>query len=101
MDKTKEQIRLEIEETRERMADTVDALFYRADVPARTKESLSHTREKALESLAMSRDAALQSLDKAGERATDYGRAHPLEAKAAAAGLALLVGVGIWAARRF
>jgi hypothetical protein len=34
-------IRHEIEQTRERMGDTVDALGYKADVPARAKESIS------------------------------------------------------------
>ena len=33
-------IRQEIEATRERMGETVDALSYRADVPARTRESI-------------------------------------------------------------
>src|SRR3954447_15859990 len=34
-------IRTEIEETRERMGDTVDALAYKADVKTRAKESVS------------------------------------------------------------
>ena len=34
-------IKDEIEQTRERMGDTVDALGYKADVPARTKESIA------------------------------------------------------------
>lgn len=34
-------IRDQIEETRERMGSTVDAIGYKADVPARTKESIS------------------------------------------------------------
>jgi gas vesicle protein len=34
-------IREEIEETRARMGDTVDALGYRADVPSRAKESIA------------------------------------------------------------
>ena len=34
-------IRQEIEQTRERMGDTVDALGYKADVPSRTKDSIS------------------------------------------------------------
>jgi hypothetical protein len=34
-------IRKEIEETREHMGETVDALGYKADVPARAKESIS------------------------------------------------------------
>jgi gas vesicle protein len=35
------QIREEIEETRTRMGDTVEALGYKADVPSRAKESVS------------------------------------------------------------
>ena len=34
-------IRQQLEHTRERMGETVDALGYKADVPARTKESIS------------------------------------------------------------
>jgi gas vesicle protein len=34
-------IREQIEQTRERMGDTVDALGYKADVPARAKDSIS------------------------------------------------------------
>jgi gas vesicle protein len=34
-------IRQEIEQTRERMGETVDALGYKADVPARAKESIN------------------------------------------------------------
>jgi gas vesicle protein len=34
-------IRQEIEQTRERMGDTVDALGYKADVPSRTKDSIT------------------------------------------------------------
>jgi gas vesicle protein len=36
-------IRREIEQTRERMGDTVEAIGYKADVPARTKEKVSDT----------------------------------------------------------
>jgi gas vesicle protein len=36
-----EAIRREIEQTRERMGETVDALGYKADVPARTKDRVS------------------------------------------------------------
>ena len=36
-------IRREIEQTRERMGDTVEAIGYKADVPARTKERVSDT----------------------------------------------------------
>jgi gas vesicle protein len=36
-------IRREIEQTRERMGDTVEAIGYKADVPARTKDKVSGT----------------------------------------------------------
>ncbi len=41
MGKDSSEIRREIEETRDRMGDTVDALAYKADVPSRMKESIS------------------------------------------------------------
>src|SRR5579872_993613 len=44
-------IRQEIEHTRERMGETVDALGYRLDVPARAKESVSGKVEQAKEKL--------------------------------------------------
>ncbi len=39
-------IREEIEQTRERMGETVDALGYKADVPARAKDSISDRRTR-------------------------------------------------------
>ncbi|MBC5829184.1 MAG: DUF3618 domain-containing protein [Candidatus Eremiobacteraeota bacterium] len=41
MGKDSSEIRREIEETRDRMGDTVDALAYKADVPNRMKDSIS------------------------------------------------------------
>ena len=41
MGKDPDQIRREIEDTRDRMGDTVDALAYKADVPSRVKDSIS------------------------------------------------------------
>ena len=41
MGKDPDQIRREIEDTRDRMGDTVDALAYKADVPNRVKDSIS------------------------------------------------------------
>ncbi len=40
-------IRREIEETRERMGETVGAIGYKADVPSRTKEKVSGTVQQA------------------------------------------------------
>ncbi len=41
MGKDPDQIRQEIEDTRDRMGDTVDAIAYKADVPSRVKESIA------------------------------------------------------------
>ena len=38
-----EAIRREIEQTRDRMGDTVEAIGYKADVPARTKDKVTGT----------------------------------------------------------
>jgi ElaB/YqjD/DUF883 family membrane-anchored ribosome-binding protein len=41
------QIRQDIENTRERMGETVEALGYKADVPGRAKEAISSRRDRA------------------------------------------------------
>lgn len=43
------EIRKEIEETREEMGETVDALGYKADVPSRAKESIADKRDRLKE----------------------------------------------------
>jgi hypothetical protein len=78
MDKTKEQVRREIEQTRLRMGDTVDALMYRADVPARARESLTESSQKAV----------------------DYGRTHPAYVGAGAVALGVAAALLGWARRR-
>ena len=45
MEKDPEEIREEIEETRARMGDTVDAMGYKADVPTRTKEFVADKKD--------------------------------------------------------
>jgi hypothetical protein len=45
MAQSSDEIRAEIEGTREQMGATVDALAYKADVPGRTKEWLGETKE--------------------------------------------------------
>jgi Protein of unknown function (DUF3618) len=48
MGKEPEDIRNEIEETRARMGDTVEALGYKTDVKSRTKESISSAKESVV-----------------------------------------------------
>ena len=45
MDQTSDQLKADIEQTRDEMGDTVEALAYKADVPARTKEWLGDKKE--------------------------------------------------------
>ena len=45
MAQTSDELRREIEDTRDRMGETVDALSYKADVPTRTKEWLGDKKD--------------------------------------------------------
>ena len=45
MDQTSDQLKADIERTRDEMGDTVEALAYKADVPTRTKEWLGDKKE--------------------------------------------------------
>ena len=42
-----DRIRAEIEQTREEMSETVDAIGYKADVKSRAKENLQEKKESA------------------------------------------------------
>jgi hypothetical protein len=50
-------IRRDIEETRERMGDTVDALAYKADVKTRAKESVSDKVDSVKEKITGAKDS--------------------------------------------
>ena len=50
-------IRREIEETRERMGETVGAIGYKADVPSRAKEKVSGTMQSVKESITGAADS--------------------------------------------
>ena len=60
-------IRREIEQTRERMGDTVDAIGYKADVPARTKEKVSDTFTGVKERIGGAASAVNDSTPSAGD----------------------------------
>lgn len=49
MGKASDEIRGEIEETRERMAETADAIRYRADVKTRTKEAVAEKKDSLVD----------------------------------------------------
>jgi hypothetical protein len=87
MGKDPDTIRREIEETRERMGETVDAVGYKADVPARTKEKVSDSVDSAKQSVAGSVDTVKEKIgivgSKAGE-ATPSGQDVKQQARRAA-----------------
>ncbi len=64
-------IRSEIEDTRERMGDTVDALGYKADVPARAKEAVSdkveNVKSKVSDTASRAKEAVVGTASKAGD----------------------------------
>jgi ElaB/YqjD/DUF883 family membrane-anchored ribosome-binding protein len=60
-------IRREIEDTREEMADTIDALEYKADVKSRTKEKVDEVRETVAERA----DTVLSSIKATAQRVTE------------------------------
>jgi len=56
--KDPEQIREEIEATRQELGDTVEALAYKADVKARVRDKIQSSRESAAGKLGKAREAS-------------------------------------------
>lgn len=69
-------IERQIEDTREHMGDTVSALSYKADVPARMKDSMSDKKDAVLDKVSGAKDAITGSADGAASGTKDaVGRA--------------------------
>jgi hypothetical protein len=63
MGETPEDIRDEIEETRARMGETVEAIGYKADVKTRVKESVADKKDSLVGSVAGAKDAVVGKAD--------------------------------------
>jgi len=63
MGEAPDDIREEIEETRMRMGETVEAIGYKADVKSRVKESVSEKRDAILGSVGEGKDAIVGKAD--------------------------------------
>jgi hypothetical protein len=63
MGETPDDIREEIEETRARMGDTVEAIGYKADVKSRVKESVAEKKDTLVGSLSTGKDAVVGRAD--------------------------------------
>jgi len=63
MGEAPDDIREEIEETRARMGETVEAIGYKADVKSRAKESLAEKKDSLVGSLSGGKDAVVGKAD--------------------------------------
>ena len=74
MGKEPDQLRAEIEETRERMGTTVDAIGYKADVPARTRESVVAAKDNVVGSISAAKDRVVGSIAGTRDSVAEAGR---------------------------
>jgi ElaB/YqjD/DUF883 family membrane-anchored ribosome-binding protein len=92
-------IRTEIEETRERMGDTVDALAYKADVKSRAKDSVSEKVDSLKSKVTGAKDSVSDATPsggdvKAGARKTvGIAQENPLGLAVGAAAVGFLAGM--------
>ena len=63
MGETPDDIREEIEATRERMGDTVEALGYKADVKSRVKDSVGNKKDSLVGAVSGGKDAVVGRAD--------------------------------------
>jgi gas vesicle protein len=92
-------IRKDIEETRERMGDTVDALGYKTDVKSRAKESVTGKVDTVKEKLVGARDSAMDAAPSGGDvqqgakKAVGVAQENPLGLAVGAVAVGFLAGM--------
>jgi len=92
-------IRRDIEETRERMGDTVDALGYKTDVKSRAKESVTGKVDTVKEKLVGAKDSAMDATPSTGDvqqtakRAVGVAQENPLGLAVGAIAVGFLAGM--------
>jgi ElaB/YqjD/DUF883 family membrane-anchored ribosome-binding protein len=77
-----EQIRAEIEATRQELGDTVEALAGKADVKARVRDKIDATKESAAEKLGKARESSPDSVSSVATQATTTAKQNPVPAAA-------------------
>ena len=84
-----DQIREEIEATRQELGDTVEALAYKADVKARVREKIESTKESATQKkddlMGKAREASPETVSSGAAQATQKAKENPLPVAAVAA----------------
>jgi gas vesicle protein len=92
-------IRQEIEQTRERMGDAVDALGYKADVPSRAKDSITDkvqgvkTKITGAGSQVSDATPGVEDVKQSGRRAVGVAQENPLGLAIGAAAVGFLAGL--------
>ncbi|HWI72194.1 MAG TPA: DUF3618 domain-containing protein [Baekduia sp.] len=92
-------IRRDIEDTRERMGDTVDALGHKTDVKSRAKESVTGKVDSVKEKLVGAKDTAMDAAPSGGDvqqgarRAVGVAQENPLGLAAGAVAVGFLAGM--------
>jgi gas vesicle protein len=92
-------IRSEIEETRERMGDTVDALGYKTDVKSRAKESVTGKVDSVKEKIVGAKDSAMEATPSTGDvkhgarRAVGVAQENPIGLAVGAVAVGFLAGM--------
>src|SRR3954469_12850092 len=92
-------IRRDIEETRERMGDTVDALGYKTDVKSRAKESVTGKVDSVKEKLVGAKDSAMDATPSTGDvqqgakKAVGVAQSNPLGLAVGAVAVGFLAGM--------
>ena len=98
-------IRSEIEDTRERMGDTVDALAYKADVKSRAKDSVNEKMDSLKSKVTGAKDSVADATPSGGEvkhqarRTVGIAQENPLGLVIGAAAIGFVAGMLIPATR--
>lgn len=98
-------IRSEIEDTRERMGDTVDALAYKADVKSRAKDSVNEKMDNLKSRVTAAKDSVADATPSGGEvkhqarRTVGIAQENPLGLAIGAAAIGFVAGMLIPATR--
>jgi Protein of unknown function (DUF3618) len=92
-------IRRDIEDTRERMGETVDALGYKADVKSRAKESVTGKVDSVKEKIVGAKDSAMDATPSTGDvqqgakKAVGVAQSNPLGLAVGAVAVGFLAGM--------
>jgi gas vesicle protein len=103
MGETPDEIRREIEQTRDQMSDTVEALSYKANVPARAKGWVSDKKDTVVSAVAGTKDTVTSKVSdvapdgarikSSGRRVAGIAQSNPLGLTVAGAAVGFLAGL--------